>query len=119
MGGWILSSRPAALGLDLEVEERVTPALVQRICKPEELRAAPNPAAIWVVKEAGFKAFSSLQPQLKTMSQVETSQWIPLKSDWWVCKASTPPASSAQALCGRLAKNLYLAVIASVQKNSP
>lgn len=82
IGGWSQAHSKVSIGFDVEESARVDEKLVQRVSKAEELRSAPGSPYIWTAKEASFKALSFLK-NLRTMSQLETAQWIPLDHLWW------------------------------------
>ena len=84
-GGFAFIGMQRDIGFDLEVSERIEEKTIARVSTEKELFAAPSPAHLWVAKEAAFKAFGS--DKLKTMSQIETSNWIPLKNNFWAFKA--------------------------------
>lgn len=73
-GGWAIQERATHLGLDIEVRSRVSSAIVGRLSTASELAEAPEPALLWVAKEAGFKAFQSHQP-VRLTSQLQIMDW--------------------------------------------
>ena len=83
-GGWIAVPSPGRLysiGLDIERRERLNREILARVCTFEELAAAPDPAFLWVAKEACYKALAGpLQP--KTMVEVRVHDWSPQFALW-------------------------------------
>lgn len=76
-GGLVWSPRP--IGLDLEEASRVREMAILRISSQDELKRAPDAAALWAAKEAAYKALRAYeQPQV--LSQVETESWQSLDS---------------------------------------
>jgi hypothetical protein len=59
-GGFAFTHFPWQVGMDLEVPERVTAQIIERVSRPEERAALTDPAALWTAKEAGFKTFSKI-----------------------------------------------------------
>lgn len=76
-GGLVWSPRP--IGLDLEEASRVQEKVILRMSSQDELKRAPDAAALWAAKEAVYKALRAYeQPQV--LSQVETESWQSLDS---------------------------------------
>ncbi|MBL7672161.1 MAG: hypothetical protein JNM39_16895 [Bdellovibrionaceae bacterium] len=72
--GGFAASLQGSIGFDIEVVARVTSQIAQRVAIGKELELAPNPAVLWVAKEAIFKGLRPfLQPT--TLSQIETICW--------------------------------------------
>lgn len=83
-GGFALTapSTNVSIGYDLEATERVTAPIVSRISEPDELATAPDPASLWVAKEATFKALPrSIQPLVT--SQIEIVGWLTLAQNFY------------------------------------
>jgi hypothetical protein len=59
------------LGLDIEIETRVRPEIVERICQKKELSLTNNYSALWSAKEALFKAHRNL----KMISETQILDW--------------------------------------------
>lgn len=73
LGGFAVSLQ-GSVGFDIEVVARVTSKIAHRVAIGKELELAPNPAVLWVAKEAIFKGLRPfLQPT--TLSQIETICW--------------------------------------------
>ncbi|MNK91498.1 4'-phosphopantetheinyl transferase superfamily protein [compost metagenome] len=73
-GAGIFVAHFSAVGVDIEISERVTPAVVARIASAQELNAAPSPASLWSAKEAAFKAlYTFAQPPV--VSQISIGDW--------------------------------------------
>jgi hypothetical protein len=74
LGGWAYSSTASRLGFDIEQMDRARPEVVVRQGRPEELKEAPHPAALWTAKEAAFKyLFGDGQPL--TAKAIEIGEW--------------------------------------------
>ncbi|MBK7960691.1 MAG: hypothetical protein IPK04_05450 [Bdellovibrionales bacterium] len=54
LGGFAVSLQ-GSVGFDIEVVARVTSKIAHRVAIGKELELAPNPAVLWVAKEAIFK----------------------------------------------------------------
>lgn len=76
LGGWVAGQTP--VGLDIETSDRVISerALV-RLSGPSERILSPSPLALWVAKEASFKALWQSNT-VKTVSQIEVKGWHPI-----------------------------------------
>ena len=78
-GGYVFLTReinePLQIGFDLELKERLAPAIAERICQDKlEFNEAPSPAALWCAKEAAFKALKGPhQPQV--LPEIKISNW--------------------------------------------
>ena len=77
LGGFAVVNQPKQIGFDIEVFDRVSDAVAQRISTPEECRAAPNSAALWVAKEATFKSLRS-KHQPPVIADILIYDWAPL-----------------------------------------
>ncbi len=68
------------IGFDVEISQRVTAKISQRIAANEaEFREAPSPASFWVAKEAAFKALKGpFQP--KVVSEIQLTEWARTES---------------------------------------
>lgn len=83
-GGFALTSptKLTSLGFDIESTERVTVSVVSRISTPEEVNLAPDPASLWVAKEATYKALPrAIQPFVT--SQIEIVGWLTLGQNFY------------------------------------
>ncbi len=74
LGGAAFAADEGQIGFDLEETARVLPAVALRISDDQQLRAAPTPAALFVAKEAAFKALRGPR-QPKVLSEVEILEW--------------------------------------------
>ena len=73
-GAGVFVAHFSAVGVDIEVSKRVTPAAVARISSEQELAAAPSPASLWSAKEAAFKAlYTFVQPPV--VSKISIGDW--------------------------------------------
>ena len=70
-----------SIGIDIEKTQRVSPALVSRISKEEELLQSPKPSLLWVAKEASFKSFSGGKKTL-LLSECHISSWQKKKKSY-------------------------------------
>lgn len=77
LGGYVCTQDPGVfIGFDIELSSRVTPAIVQRICKTElEALEAPSPAALWTAKEAAYKSLRGLN-QPEVISEISITGWV-------------------------------------------
>lgn len=82
-GGFILVKNPfLSVGFDIEMQRRFSPPLEGRVSSPAEVAAAPFMGALWVAKEATFKALMGpLQPGL--VSEIEIHSWIQERPVIW------------------------------------
>ncbi len=62
LGGFALSQ--FRVGFDVEETQRISQAILKRVCDESELQDCPQLEFLWVAKEAGFKALSQEQPTL-------------------------------------------------------
>jgi len=84
IGGFICLSPKSRqrIGLDLEDPNRVNEKNMGRISSAEELEKAPDPASLWVAKEAFYKSLPlELQPLI--ISQTEITKWVRLKRNMY------------------------------------
>lgn len=81
LGGFALSKKAKALGLDIELSGRVKQSVINRMTPRAQPSTADLPSAThqWVAQEASFKAFSRLFP-IKVLSKIIVSKWD-LRSD--------------------------------------
>lgn len=91
--GWI--EGPKSLGLDIELLERITHPVVERVSARIECETAPDLRFLWPAKEAVFKAIS---PQCRVLSEIQIRSWASLDPLTWTYKASL--ASSDQTIDG-------------------
>ena len=74
MGGFAFVDRPSLIGFDLELETRVSSAIVTRVAQHHELKAAPSAGSLWSAKEAAYKA-TAAHFELSLISQIRIAQW--------------------------------------------
>jgi 4'-phosphopantetheinyl transferase EntD len=133
MGGFIYRapfapSDDAYLGLDIEQVSRFSAATLERVANTAECKAAPHPGALWVAKEALFKALwkrnralnatiqrtptneRSLAQNLRAIpeviSQIEVSNWRELGPSVW---SFSCPTQEGRGFCGQ-ADDLLIAI---------
>jgi hypothetical protein len=102
VGGFALAPAPARIGFDLELRARARGDLVRRVCvTDEEFRAAPDPCALWMAKEAAYKSLAG-PSQPPGLSDLEIRAWEPLLPDVFRCEAvrRIPRASVAERIRG-------------------
>ena len=62
LGGFIIVfDKKADIGFDIELKNRITDPVVQRISSQSEFNQSPHPALLWVAKEAGVKSLSTFK----------------------------------------------------------
>lgn len=72
LGGFFYLAN-SAVGFDIELRERITPAIIERVSAPQELLVTDRLGHLWVAKEASFKALRDRQPA--TISSVRIKSW--------------------------------------------
>ena len=75
-GGFVLNPQGQAIGLDVEIKDRVKENLISRVAASQnEVQNAPSAASLWVAKEAALKCLlrSGLQPHV--VADVEIGNW--------------------------------------------
>lgn len=83
--GYAIASSPhiGAVGFDLEELHRISRPIVERVSTPEELQAAPDFRALWVAKEAAFKALNR-KGKMTVMTEARILDWkIKDKTDYF------------------------------------
>lgn len=99
LGGFVIAKDPRLVGVGLDIEScgRITPEVVQRVCKtPEEFQACPDHRLLWACKEAAYKALKGPnQPQV--MSQIEIHGWQNA-SHFKTCTATVTKSKSLKGL---------------------
>lgn len=80
-GGWMAVRRPSQIGWDVELKSRLRPELIERVCEPDELEAAPRVGLLWSAKESYFKALEDEQPP--TISALTILDWEELRPGFW------------------------------------
>lgn len=73
-GMGVVVASTSAIGVDVEVKDRVVEEVVARVSSPEEVLAAPSPASLWSAKEAIFKALRSYN-QPSVISKISVGAW--------------------------------------------
>lgn len=101
-GGFICLSPKSKqnVGFDLEDPSRINTKNVRRISSIRELERAPDPASLWVAKEALYKSLPpGIQPPV--ISQVEITKWAILEknvSTFWGNQKEIQHSHSSQGL---------------------
>ena len=85
--GLMISQKSGHLGFDIEDPDRVTTELALRVSDNDQLQRAPDPASLWVAKEAAFKALSKSHGA-KLLSEISMNQWMPVAEGFFVVKAT-------------------------------
>ena len=84
-GGWAAVPLPERIGFDVEENRRISPAVIERMSTPQEIKDCPNPSFLWCAKEAYFKALAQDQPQ--AITQLNISDWVTVENDFYSFKA--------------------------------
>lgn len=87
LGGYVTSQLSNShIGFDIEVISRIREDVARRVCLTEqEFNCAPSAAALWVAKEASFKALKGFnQPQV--VSEIEIGSWQTGNSQYETCR---------------------------------
>jgi 4'-phosphopantetheinyl transferase EntD len=79
--------RYRSLGLDVEPNQPLPPDVIDHICLPGENDAAPASRAVFVVKEAFYKAHCGVHHRMLDFSDVRV-QW---NRDRWTATELEPP----------------------------
>lgn len=75
LGGYCYVPLPDRVGFDIEIEDRVSRKLIERVIHEDaEIERAPTPGSLWAAKEAVFKALPKHQ-QPPTVVDVEIGEW--------------------------------------------
>lgn len=74
-GAAFLDKSEGAVGFDVEESDRVLQAVALRVSDPHQLKIAPTAAALFVAKEASFKALRGPR-QPTVLSKVEILEWL-------------------------------------------
>jgi len=83
--GYAIAAEPPfqSVGFDLEDATRILRPIVERVATPEELLAAPDYRALWVAKEAAFKALNR-SGAITVMAQARILDWkVKDKTDYF------------------------------------
>jgi len=70
-GGWVGVPSPNKIGLDLELESRLSLDTIRRVSTSDEIQAAPKPHWLWSAKEALYKARGGGRP----ISSFKVDSW--------------------------------------------
>ncbi|MCB9073824.1 MAG: 4'-phosphopantetheinyl transferase superfamily protein [Bdellovibrionaceae bacterium] len=84
---WI--PKPLQVGVDIELVNRITDPVIERVSTEEEVNTAPDVKLLWTAKEAVFKAIS---PQAKTMSEIEIYNWQPVSGHTYTFQTRRQPS---------------------------
>lgn len=108
------------VGVDVEDRARVQEKIVARLSSAEEMRAAPEPASLWVAKEATYKALKSFK-QPRVLSQIEMGDWQKLDSHSETFRLLNSPDFAAPEGFGLVIRNKShaLAIFKFHQKYNP
>jgi phosphopantetheinyl transferase (holo-ACP synthase) len=79
--GFVLAAN-GRIGLDLEDIRRISPAILRRVATAQEREGAPEARALWVAKEAAFKALSRTTPGLRVLTQLRIGNWQAAADEW-------------------------------------
>lgn len=74
LGGAAFAAGELQVGFDLEETSRVSEAVALRVSDKKQLEMAPTPAALFVSKEAAFKALRGHRQPL-ILSEVQILEW--------------------------------------------
>lgn len=83
--GW--TPLPFLIGVDIEATDRLSPAVIQRISSPAELKDAPDSRFVWCAKEAAFKALS---PSWPVISDISITSWEKRDATTWKFRVRIP-----------------------------
>lgn len=75
------------LGIDLEIQKRVSEKIIMRLSSEMERQDCPDPRLIFSAKEAGWKALNS-RSHLPSLSHLQTQDWQPLDHNTYSFKLS-------------------------------
>ena len=92
LGGWASLVGPSKLGFDIELIDRPSRKVLDRVSSPLEVLQAPSVAALWCAKEAVFKALDG-RPQL--LSNIRIQSWKKNEAHKYFFQAATMGASSS------------------------
>ena len=74
LGGFVMGYQCGLLGFDLEGVNRVKEEHIKRVSTCQEVSEAPSAGALWVAKEAAYKALRH-KLHLSLMSDLQISHW--------------------------------------------
>ncbi|MGE4130168.1 MAG: hypothetical protein AB7F86_00940 [Bdellovibrionales bacterium] len=81
VGGWVAVPGSQPIGLDIEIQNRLTSNIVNRIASVKELANCPLSIYLFPAKEAVFKSlYGPRQPQIIT--QIEVNAWRSCPDGW-------------------------------------
>lgn len=75
----VIALSSSALGVDVELTDRITAAPVARVSSALEMLAAPSVASLWCAKEAAYKALKSYD-QPSVLSKISIGDWQKIDS---------------------------------------
>lgn len=81
------------IGVDLEINVRVTKEIINRVSTPVEVFDAPSAVQLWTAKEASFKSLIENKTQL--LSDLLIHSWTPLVEGKPVSSSVSSSASTA------------------------
>jgi hypothetical protein len=73
VGGYVIGSGVKAVGFDIEVTDRVSKKLADRVAKSDEIYPAPD--FFWCAKESAFKMLGSLGKAPQVISDLKITRW--------------------------------------------
>jgi len=75
-GGFALNPQGQAVGLDVEISQRVQDRLIARVAaNKEEVGLTPSAASLWTAKEAAIKSLYRSGRQPSVIAEVEIGDW--------------------------------------------
>lgn len=78
IGGYVIGSGVRAVGLDIEVTDRVSKKLADRVKKSDENYPAPD--FFWCAKESAYKMLGSLGKAPLVISDLKITSWSDLSA---------------------------------------
>lgn len=110
-GGFVLNPQGQAVGLDVEIAQRVQERLIARVAaNKEEVGLAPSAASLWTAKEAAIKCLYRSGRQPNVIAEVEIGGWQ-VKSEIETCRFITnDPTLSQNRGCVVELEDMKLAV---------
>lgn len=76
------STKSSSIGVDLEVEKRISKPVLKRISVDDEFKNCPKDFDLFTSKEACWKAANKII-DVPTLSHIETFQWQTQNDPWW------------------------------------
>ena len=80
--GWI--KKPYKIGVDIELMDRISMPIIQRVSTTQEIHASSDPRSLWCAKESVFKA---LHPQVQVLSDISIFDWKTIDTSTWSFRA--------------------------------